>query len=79
MQQDEELEYQMSNDYTDYIFEGISEYEVFQTGLHKVQMLEQFMQICRDRMLSGFYEGKWSLLPRKTNQKLRDDNWHHAN
>lgn len=57
MEEEEEFQYQMSNDYSDYIFEGISEYEVFQTCLHKVQMLEQFMQICRDRMLSGFYEG----------------------
>ena len=57
LQEEEDIVYQMSNDYSDYIFEGISEYEVFQTGLNKVQMLEQFMQICRDRMLSGFYDG----------------------
>tara|TARA_B110000285_G_C14767151_1_gene442298 strand:+ start:48 stop:281 length:234 start_codon:yes stop_codon:yes gene_type:complete len=40
---DPDIQYNLSSDYDDYIFEGVSEYEVFKTALNKVQRLEQYI------------------------------------
>jgi hypothetical protein len=53
--------YEFSNNYSPYVFEGISDYDVFLTTLKRVQVLEKYMANCRKQMLSGFYEGQWIL------------------
>ena len=71
------MTYLSRNNDNAYIFPDISRYGVFRKCMNNAKMLQEYIEYHSRNFFSGFYEGRWKLMP--DSKKANFNNWNDKN